>query len=68
MRRVAWFHIVIDPENEHVANVWLATVNQALDVFARQAAAICRDKLEIVEPPEAGQSIPVEEADVPPTA
>lgn len=59
MRRVAWFHIVIDPENEEVANRWLATVNQALDVFAHQAADICQGQLTIVESSEAGQSIPV---------
>lgn len=68
MRRIATFCIVIDPENEEVANRWLATVNQALDVFAHQAAEICRGELTIVQVSEAGQSIPVEEADVPPTA
>lgn len=59
MRRVATFCIVIDPENEEVANRWLATVNQALDVFAHQAADICQGQLTIIEGSEAGQSIPV---------
>lgn len=61
MRRVAWFHIVIDTEDEHVANVWLATVNQALEVFAQQAAEICRGQVKVVGLSEAGQSIPVED-------
>lgn len=68
MRRVAWFHIVIDTDDEHVANVWLATVNQALEVFAQEAADICRGRVEIIEPSTAGQSIPVGEADVPPAS
>jgi len=67
MRRVAQFYCVIDTDDEHVANVWLATVNQALDTFAHEAAGICRGRIEIVEPMDAGQLVPVEEADVPPT-
>jgi len=60
MRRVAWFCVVIDTDDEDVANRFVATVNTALDTFAHQAADICGDKLQIVEPVEAGQSIPVE--------
>jgi hypothetical protein len=59
MRRVAWFCVVIDTEDEEVANRWLTTVNTALDTFAHQAADICQGKLSIVEV-EAGQSIPVD--------
>jgi hypothetical protein len=59
VRRVAWFCVVVDSEDEEVVNRWLATVNTAVDKFAKQAADICGDKLEVVEV-EAGQSIPVE--------
>jgi len=61
-RRVAWFHVTIECDDEEVANVWLATVNQALDNFAQQAATITSDKVKIIGPMEAGQSIPVREA------
>lgn len=67
MRRIATFAIVIDTEDEEVANRWLATVNTALDSFAQQAAEICRGQLTIIAQSEAGQSVPVGEADVPPT-
>jgi hypothetical protein len=60
MRRVAWFCVVVDTENEEVANRWVATVTTALDTFAHQAAEICDGQLTIAEPIEAGQSIPVE--------
>lgn len=51
--------MIVDSEDEEVVNRWLATVNTAVDTFARQAADICGDKLEVVEV-DAGQSIPVE--------
>jgi hypothetical protein len=58
VRRVAWFCVVIDTEDEEVANRWLTTVNTAVDRFAREAADICGPELDVVEV-EAGQSIPV---------
>lgn len=63
MRRVAWFCVVVDSEDEEVVQRWLTTVNVAVDRFAREAADICGPSLEVVEV-EAGQSIPVEQSDV----
>jgi hypothetical protein len=63
MRRVAWFCVVVDSEDEEVVNRWLTTVNVAVDRFAREAADICGDKLEVVET-EAGQSIPIRDPNV----
>lgn len=68
MRRVANFYMVIDTDDEEVAQRWLATVNVALDNFAHQAAKICAPGLSIVAPCEAGQYVMVEGEDVPPTA
>jgi hypothetical protein len=59
VRRVAWFHVVIESSDEEVVNRWLATVNQAVDVFARQAADICEGKVKVIEVEAPGQSIPV---------
>jgi hypothetical protein len=60
VRRVAWFCVVIDTDDEEVANRWLTTVATAMDRFAREAADICSDKLSVVET-DAGQSIPVDQ-------
>lgn len=64
MRRVAWFQVVIDTEDEQVAQIWLTTVNQGLDEFARRAAEELDHRITIVEPMKAGQSIPVVEGGV----
>lgn len=63
MRRVAWFCVVVDSENEEVVNKWLTTVNTAVDKFARQAADICGDELSVLEV-ESGQSIPIRDPNV----
>jgi len=60
VRRVATFHCVIESEDEEIVNRWLTAVAAALDRFAHQAAEICDGKVEIVEPMEGGQDIPVE--------
>jgi len=60
VRRLAWFCCVIETDDEAIANHWLATVNTALDRFAHDAEKMCEGKVKIVEPMEAGQSIPVE--------
>lgn len=60
MRRVAWFHLVIDTEDEEAVGRWLTVMAFALNKVA-YAMGDSHPTIKLVEPVESGQSIPVEE-------
>lgn len=62
MRRVAWFHLVVETEDEVAMGIFLTVMADAVSRIA-QAAALEIPEIKVLDPAEAGQSIPVAEGE-----
>lgn len=63
MKRVAWFHVVIDAEDEESAVAWLNAMAELVDQCAQELSRGIEKKVKLVSVIESGQSFVLSETE-----